>query len=242
MRIAIFAVLIFSCAPVFAGQKPKPKADAGLVGAWGQSGETLFIFKADGTGKMENNDIRWSLEGKELVVKERWGTQRMVYRLKGDALSLVMGGEEQSFTRMGGKASAPAAKAKVQAEPARETAAAPAAQADRLSALLVSSPWCSFSYNKVSGSSSSKRVTFSPDGSWSQGAQSEGYSSGYGGTMASQHNSEGGGRWAVQGGQLLMSNPGEGAYELAPLDLAVKQNSNGYPILVADGVEYSQCR
>ena len=72
-------------------------------------------------------------------------------------------------------------------------------------------------------------------------ARGEGYSSGDGGTMASQHDSQGGGLWKVLNGTLYMSNPSEGQ-PLSPVDLQIKQNSNGYPILTADGTEYSQCR
>jgi hypothetical protein len=43
----------------------------------------------------------------------------------------------------------------------------------------------------------------------------------------------------VKNGRLFMS---EGGSELEAVDLQVRSNSNGYPILVADGAEYSQCR
>lgn len=47
------------------------------------------------------------------------------------------------------------------------------------------------------------------------------------------------GRWTVQGGELSMP---EGDGPLEPVSTALKRNSSGYPIIVADGVEYSQCR
>ena len=46
------------------------------------------------------------------------------------------------------------------------------------------------------------------------------------------------GRWEVKGGMLYMS---EGAGQLEPVDLKVTYNSNGSPILTADGVEYCRC-
>ena len=104
--------------------------------------------------------------------------------------------------------------------------------------LLLSSLWCSFSYNKVSGYTSSTRTSFNPKGTYSVASRGEGYSSGNSGSMASQDDSVTGGRWQVVNGELYMS---EGGGELAHVETVLKQNSNGYPIIIADGVEYSQC-
>ena len=45
-------------------------------------------------------------------------------------------------------------------------------------------------------------------------------------------------RWQVQGGRLFV-DLGAGPQ---PVALSVARNSNGYPIITADGTEYSQCR
>lgn len=131
------------------------------------------------------------------------------------------------------------------AYPAPQAQAGQQAQADsqsaQLSQLLLSSAWCSFSYNKVSGASHQTRVQFSKNGTWGAGSRGETYSSGPNGSVAGQHDQETGGQWAVQQGQLFMSNPPE-TPSLTPVQLAIKRNSNGYPILVADGAEYSQCQ
>ncbi|MFM8552656.1 MAG: hypothetical protein ACKOCD_10200 [Nitrospiraceae bacterium] len=114
------------------------------------------------------------------------------------------------------------------------------AQSAQLSQLLLSSAWCSFSYNKTTGASHQARVQFHPNGNWSAGSRGETYSNGPNGSVAGQHDGGGGGRWAVQQGQLFMSNPPE-TPSLTPVGLTIKHNSNGYPILMADGREYSQC-
>lgn len=251
------ALLALAIAPA-ALAASKPKIDPKLVGNWGRRGETLFVFKADGSGKMEKNPVQWTADGQIVSMKSKSISQKMRYKIKGDRLLLTMGGETQEFERMKerkglGKWLETIAQAAEEededepvARPAKKSGAARASgtpsngSSDELSRLLLSSAWCSFSYNKVSGSSSSKRVVFSPDGSWSLGGQSEGYSSGYGGTMASQHGSEDSGRWKARGGQLFMSNAEEPS--LSPVQLQVTRNSNGYPIINADGVEYSQCR
>lgn len=113
------------------------------------------------------------------------------------------------------------------------------AQAGDLSnELMLSSAWCTFSYNKTTGYSSSKRVTFSPGGTYSVGSRGEGGSSGRSGNMASQHDAAGGGQWRVQNGELYLSEGGDFEH----VQTTLRRNSNGYPVIVADGVEYSQCR
>ena len=105
--------------------------------------------------------------------------------------------------------------------------------------LLLSSAWCSFKYNQTTGYSSTTRVRFSKNGTYSTGGRAEGYSSGKGGAYASQNDSRGDGRWKTNKGELFMS---AGAGELGLVQTVVKRNSNGYPIILADGVEYSQCK
>lgn len=105
--------------------------------------------------------------------------------------------------------------------------------------LLTSSAWCTFTYNKTTGYSHTKRVYFDANGTYGTGSRGEGYSSGSGGSMASQRNASGGGLWKVDKGELFMS---EGRGGLEPVRTLLKRNNNGYPIIMADGVEYSQCR
>ena len=105
--------------------------------------------------------------------------------------------------------------------------------------LLMSSALCTFTYNKTTGYSHTKRTQFFANGSYGTGSRGEGYSSGGGGSMASQRNSTGGGAWKVEKGELLMS---QGGGRLGRVGTVLKRNNNGYPIIVADGVEYSQCR
>lgn len=105
--------------------------------------------------------------------------------------------------------------------------------------LLVSSAWCTFSYNKTTGYSHTRRVHFNTKGTYGTGSRGEGRSSGSGGSMASQRDSAGGGMWKIDDGELYMS---EGRGQLEHVRTVLKRNSNGHPIIVADGVEYSQCR
>ncbi len=105
--------------------------------------------------------------------------------------------------------------------------------------LLLSSAWCTFSYNKTTGYSNTTRVHFNKNGTYGTGGRAEGATSGKYGSYASQSDSSGGGRWKVDKGELYISS---GNGQLAPVRTVVKRNSNGYPIILADGVEYLQCR
>ena len=115
-----------------------------------------------------------------------------------------------------------------------------AAGNDQLSRLLLSSAWCSFRYNKVSGTSSTEKYRFLPNGTWNNGGRTETYNSGANGTVAGQYDSEGGGRWEVRGGQLFMSSA-ENPTLQAVGGFSVTQNSNGSPIINSGGKEFSLC-
>ncbi len=100
--------------------------------------------------------------------------------------------------------------------------------------LLLSSAWCSFSYNKVSGTTKTTRAQFHANGTFSMGNQRESQSSGQYGSVYGQGGSSSGGRWQVRAGELYM---GEAGGPLEEVETVLKRNSNGYPIIVADGIE-----
>jgi hypothetical protein len=115
--------------------------------------------------------------------------------------------------------------------------AAPAYGGGLSADLLLSSAWCTFKYSKISGYSNTTRVRFNPNGMYSTGGRAEGGASGRSGSIASQRDSTGGGRWKVERGEFYMSEGGP----LEQVQTVLKRNNNGHPIIVADGVEYSQC-
>ena len=216
--------------------------DQALVGTWSLAEDMSVTFKGDGTGTMDGESFKWSTESGTLLVSYPDGegeTDRLGYAVKGDQLALAMDGIPMTFTRVGKapKGSAPAAEPKAAAKPA-----AGKAGTDDLSKLLLSSAWCSFKYNKVSGSTSQERYQYFADGTFSGGSQYEGYSSGSGGSMASQHNSGSAGQWRVQGGQLQVNSAQLTGGQWVTIPLSVTRNSNGYPIIDADGKEFSMCK
>ncbi len=201
-----------------------------LVGSWNKDGEPAAEVRADGTATVEGEAVRWRASGDSLTLRYADGrVEVMEYALKGDVLTVTMEGESQTYVR---------AKPRKAGKAATAPAPAPAGK-DKLSTMLTGSAWCYFRYNKLTGSSNQERVVFNKNGTWGSGARGETYSSGMYGTVAGQSDSSGGGRWAVKGKSLLMS---EGGGALEDVGLSVSYNSNGYPILNAAGKEYSSCR
>lgn len=213
-------------------------ADPKLVGAWSFNGQPSSVLEAGGGGTLEGKPLKWSTKGGVLTMVSEGKTTSVPYTVDGDTLTISVYGFPVNYQRTskGGKAKAEKAE--------KEEAAAPAAKSagkDEIAKLLLSSPWCTFSFNKTTGYSKSTRYQFFENGTVQVGGQSEGYSSGYGGSMASQHDTSSTIRWEVRKGQLFLASPEtNGQFVAAPFESY--KNSNGYPILRANGVEYSQCK
>ena len=145
-------------------------------------------------------------------------------------------------------AAAPAVAAPAVAAPA--ASGCPAPGNDQLTQLLVSSAWCHFAYSggSTGGTTVQERVVFAADGRFAQGGGSE---SSYSGQQRDQYGSQTGawgaggqnsnatqGCWRAESNLLYLTVSGQ-AY--APLQLQVTRNSNGYPIVNANGKEYYTC-
>jgi hypothetical protein len=197
------------------------------------------------TGELTLGGARWAFEG--ALSGER--LELVAAPLGPDGTPVLEQATMVSLLRS--STTAQAAPAPV-APPSRPPGGAPAgatAQDRQLSQLLLSSPWCSFSYSQVSGATNTSRNVFLPDGRLEASTNYEGgtvnqqggstVNLGGGATGSVYSQSQGGGtlRWKVQAGQLHLDS-GAG-WQLVPLQ--VTRNSNGYPIITADGKEYSQC-
>ena len=104
---------------------------------------------------------------------------------------------------------------------------------------LAANAWCSFSFNKNTGSSRKERVVFDSNGVVSKTSGAESYHSGRAGTVAGQSANADEGRWRVRGATLHLSRDG---VNWEPQQVHVSFNSNGSPILKSDGKEYARCQ
>lgn len=112
------------------------------------------------------------------------------------------------------------------------------AQDQQIAQLLLSSRWCSFAYSQISGRTSTEQVQFYQDGTVSQSGQSETQSSNQYGQYYGNSQNGNRGRWRIQNNMLMLSADGQ---QWVPTPMQITRNSNGYPIVTANGKEYSQC-
>ncbi len=106
--------------------------------------------------------------------------------------------------------------------------------------VLMSSAWCSFTYNQHTGTSTTRKVVFRPDGVMTINGGAETYNSGSAGTVAGQYGDSSALRWKLEGLRLFVDQgDGNGWVDVG---LSATQNSNGSPILHQGGREYSMCQ
>ncbi len=222
---------------------------------WKADGASLIITDADGTAdkasyRVEGSSLVLTLGGVPLTLTRAGGGVEVKKKgaLAAKAAKAAAGSEEeadrealaeaQQWLQKNGQGAAPqrAGPAPGRGQPQAQGRAG----TDQLSQLLLSSAWCSFRYSQVSGTTSTEKFRFFPNGTWTNGGRTETYNSGPNGSVAGQYDSGGGGQWQVRGGQLFMSSPEEPALQPVP-GFSVTQNSNGSPIINSDGKEYSMC-
>jgi hypothetical protein len=209
-----------------------------------QGGDTLEL-RADGTATLAGDSMQWTANGRQLQV----GPDVMAYVLQGDRLIVQVGAVQLVWKRMGKASSgmSPMAKAASKANApgvASATSATNATSAGnpqdaQARQLLTSSAWCSFTYNQTSGTSTTRRVVFQPDGVMRINGGAETSSSGYGGSYAGQSASGAAMLWKVENLRLLIDQQKGAGFQ--DIGLSSSKNSNGYPILHADGREYAMC-
>jgi len=103
---------------------------------------------------------------------------------------------------------------------------------------LEANAWCSFSYNKTTGYSHSRRAIFGANGVLTVQSNNEGGSSGSGGSYYGQSRGGQSYGWRVEGGVLYLS---DGRSEDAH-SLDSKRSSSGGLVLLVDGEEWTPCR
>jgi hypothetical protein len=201
-----------------------------------QGGDTLEL-RADGSASLAGEETRWSVRGNQLIV----GPDAMPYVLQGNRLLTTIGAIQLAWRRVGpglGKLT-PMERAAQGAAPQRTEGQANPQDAQARQ-ILTGSAWCSFTYNKVSGTSTTRKVIFRPDGVMTINGGAETYSSGYGGTYAGQSNNASAMLWKFENLHLLVDDRSGAGYQ--DIGLTSTTNSNGSIILKAQGREYSMCR
>lgn len=231
--LALLALLLLSVAAAAA------QNGTDLAGSYRmdvQGGELLEL-RADGSAALAGEETTWSADRSRITI----GPDVMPYTLQGDRLVLSMGPVQIVWKRVGAPAKRGTQKQKDAPKPPAKKGGEAETGTDREARqLLMSSAWCSFTYNKNTGTSSTRKVVFRQDGIMTVNGGLETYSSGYGGIAAGQSSSSGSMRWKLENLRMYVDR-GDGA-GFQDIGLTATRNSNGYPILHAAGSEYSMCR
>jgi hypothetical protein len=267
--LALLCASVIGVPPVLAQPvpaRPGPTADAdAFVGTWNGGGLSLTLQKtgAHYTGMATAAGQQYPLQAQveNGVMTGIYSNDRVLKvfqaAVEGDSMQLAADGTRFALQRQGAAMAAPVAPGSpgslgslggslggsmggVSALPGADAGALAATPQDRqIAELLSSSAWCSFTYNRISGTSRQERWVLSPDGWASSNTNAESYSSGPYGSVGGQTRGGGQGRWRVQQSMLVVSEDG---VTWQPLPMQISQNSNGYPIVNVNGKEFSSCR
>lgn len=237
MRYVLVLLMCLSTAFCAFAQQPRE-----LVGRYQMevAGGDMLELRADGSASLAGDTMRWSAKSGVLTL----GQEVLPYRLQDGRLWISMGSVQLAWKRLGGSSATatPMERAASRAQGKAAGGDVPAGgsrEDEEARRILMSSAWCSFSYNQRSGASSTRRVVFRGDGVLAVGSGGETYSSGYGGTYAGQSSASQMMRWRVSGQRLYVDEGEGGGFQ--DVGLSAERNSSGYLILRADGREYSQC-
>jgi hypothetical protein len=225
VKFLVFLALLLGLSTASFGQSA-----AHLAGSYrmeGQGGATLELH-ADGTASLDGSETVWAATENQISI----GRDLAFYTFKGDRLVLTKGTTQIVWKKVrSGKRQKGAQRDKSQ----------PESDADReAKRVLTSTAWCSFTYNQTTGTSTTRRVVFRPDGTMNMNDGRETYSKGYGGTVAGQSNSAGTMRWKLENLKLFVDQKDGNGFQ--DIGVTASQNSNGYVILHAAGREYSMCK
>jgi hypothetical protein len=91
--------------------------------------------------------------------------------------------------------------------------------------LLLSTGWCSFSYNQATGTTRTSKGYFRQDGTLVMNTGAETYSSGYGGTVAGQYGGGSTMRWRLQDLRLYVDDGSGMGFQ--DVNASLTQNSGG---------------
>jgi hypothetical protein len=127
-----------------AGQQQGKAQCNGLVGSWAGPESTIDLGQ-DGTTVVNGIGYRYTADAKVITLVGSDGTFKFPYQLKGEMLNLLINGEVQTF-RCGAPGSSGRGGGGIS------------------EGLLLSSAWCTLSYNKTTGYSNTTRWVFSPNG------------------------------------------------------------------------------
>ena len=223
----IFVILLFFCTSITLAQTDKEK----FVGHWvsNDAGYAMECdFKADGTGVVDGDVVKWSVKPGILVIEMEGDKQNYNYTFNQTGFRVSGGDLEMPLNfkkvKVGSTSTFSTSTSSTQTTTTNSSG-------KKLDQSLVGK-WCYVNVASNNSSSSEQCIIVNANGTYEYYAESS--TSGSNGSTASQ--SSDGGTWWVEGNRVYYNsqNQGEGSYEL------VKRNhpKTGDPMIVLDGTAY----
>lgn len=204
--------------------------DAGLIGSW-QSSNTSLQIKTDGTAVLNGVTYQYTQSGDMMTLKGPDGTYLANVQLAGDRMTWQLAGKTFNFTRAGSSSSL-----------AGSTGASKPGEGTVRQELVGT--WCKSTYinntaaaggNGAHSYGRSECFTLQPNGSYHYehefDATGQAYGSPYGTASASSDN----GTWTATDTNITANSTKTGVHVYR---LEKRNNKNGDPLLVLDGVEF----
>lgn len=117
-----------------------PKVDQRLVGTWLAGNEPFITFAANGTGTMDEGQVKWSSDGSRLTITDDEGsTDQATYVVEGEVMTLTLGGMPVQLRRAGAGAAVKKQSA-LSAKAAKANRAASEEEADQ-EAMATAQAW-----------------------------------------------------------------------------------------------------
>jgi hypothetical protein len=198
-------------------------------------------YAGSATSEGERYRVRAQLSGSILSGVYEGGGGQLPFQamVQGDVMRLAAGGETYTLRRQGGDAGRRLAAG----GPGGAGATATTPQERPIAQLLVRSEWCTMTYSGIVGSTTGttryERLVFRPDGTGTRRTSSESYYSNDAGAAAADGSGASQFRWRLDGSVLVSSTDGGASWVRAPMRIST--NSNGYPIITANGKDYAMC-
>jgi hypothetical protein len=218
-----------------------------FAGSFAGDGITLTLarsgdlYTGSATSEGEQYRVRAQVSGSMLIgVYEGSGGQLPFQAVvQGEVMQLAAGGETHTLRRQGeGRGLAGAGGVRGGAGPTASTG-----EERQIAQLLTGNQWCTMTYSGVVGSTSGttryERLVFRADGTGTRRTSTEWSNANDAGAAAGQGSGGSEFVWRLDGSVLVSSTDGGASWARTPMRFS--RNSNGYPIITANGKDYAIC-
>jgi len=198
------------------------------------------VYTGSATSEGEQYRVRAQVSGSVMTGVYEGGGGQLPFQavVAGDVMQLAAAGETHTLRRQGGAGRGLAGGVRGGAGPTASTS-----EERQIAQLLTGNQWCTMTYSGVVGSTSGttryERLVFRADGTGTRRTSTEWSNSNDAGAAAGQGSGGSAFTWRLDGSVLVSSTDGGASWVRTPMRFS--RNSNGYPIITANGKDYAIC-